>query len=163
MCEWLLHKGNQYFVLFYRCFMKVFVVVALFIISTANASSAQSPDFCRRHTLQPGEAIDGRFLGLPYEMMAFALAEKYCGAKPRPWKSLLLKAIQEKGCGPETEIYSEAEASMSRIEQASLTQLASGGDKGLNLSDQEVKDWAAQTVDIFGGCKVLMKAHGKIG
>ena len=139
----------------------MFRTVGAIVLSCSLVTLAygQSPRFCRMSFAQ-GEAIETRFTGLGIALTMYALAEKYCGAKPAPMGPKFLGYLEKQGCGPETEIYREIEISIDRLERASLRQLAQDGDAALSLSEQQVQDWATRASKELGGCKRLITVHG---
>jgi len=98
-------------------------------------------------------------MGLEYQIVGFALAEKYCGAKPKSMKSRFLGYLEKNGCGPGTEIHSEVGAVIARMEGSCLKFIAQGVDENVAMSRQQVEEWASNAVGELGGCEALIKAH----
>lgn len=67
--------------------------------------------------------------------------------------------IEKQGCGPETEIYTDVEKSIARMEGASLKLLAQDGNLKLVMSNKQVQKWASTTAKELGGCDTLKMAH----
>ncbi|AUW42831.1 hypothetical protein [Rhizobium leguminosarum] len=132
--------------------------LATLICSVPLAAVAQSPNYCR-NSFKQNEPIELRFMGLEYQILAFALAEKYCGAKPKSLKSRFLGYLEKNGCGPGTEIYSQVGAAIARMEGSSLKIIDMGAEENVAMSRQQVEEWASNTVAEFGGCEALTKAH----
>ena len=129
------------------------VLVACLIGSAANTGAY---DLCD-NKVEDGEEIDGRFMAVPYAIIAHALAEKHCGAEPRPMREKILSFIEETGCGPGTMIYSETEGAISRAESArDLKQLVFHGDPSVNPSSQQVREEAERIANELGGCEALI-------
>lgn len=122
---------------------------------------AQYPAYCDP-SARSGKASDGRFIGLPYLMMSHALAEKQCGASPKPLRNWIFGILVSEGCGPATPIYRELEQSASRIESANLRELVTEGIDMDRLSDKQVRDAAQSMTDQLGGCAKLIEWHRKL-
>ncbi|WET74986.1 hypothetical protein [Rhizobium croatiense] len=123
------------------------------------AANAQSANFCR-NTFTPNEPIESQFMGLEYALVMHVLAEKYCGVETRPMRPRFLGYIEKGGCNPGTEIYTDVEAAIAKMEAASLRSLAQGENPKLAMSNGEVQEWASAAVKELGGCDVLKRAHG---
>ncbi|WP_064711153.1 hypothetical protein [Rhizobium bangladeshense] len=121
------------------------------------AANAESANFCR-NSFNPNEAVESRFMGLEYALTAHVLAEKYCGAEPRPLRPRFLGYIEKHGCDSGTEIYKEVEAAIAKMEDAGLNLLAQENPK-LTMSDEQVREWASTATKELGGCDALKKAH----
>jgi hypothetical protein len=67
--------------------------------------------------------------------------------------------IEKQGCGPGTEIYTDVEESITKMEGASLKLLAQDGNPKLAMSSKQVQKWASMTSKELGGCDVLKRAH----
>ncbi|QKK24683.1 hypothetical protein FFM81_015645 [Rhizobium hidalgonense] len=132
--------------------------VAILTCVPLVAANAASPDFCRNR-IEPNEPLETRFMGLDYALMIHVLAEKYCGAEPTPMRPRFLGYIQKQGCPPGTEIYSDVEETIAKLEGASLKLLAQNGDPDLPLSERQVQDWAANAAKELGGCDALKSVH----
>ncbi|UWM76494.1 hypothetical protein N1937_04435 [Rhizobium sp. WSM4643] len=122
------------------------------------AANAEPPNFCRT-SFKPNEPIESRFMGIDYALIMHVLAERYCGAEPKPMRPRFLQYVEKQGCGPGTEIYSELEAAIAKTEGASLKLLAQDGDPGLALSEPQVQEWASSATQELGGCDALKAAH----
>ncbi|PZM15864.1 hypothetical protein [Rhizobium tubonense] len=131
---------------------------AILALAPLVAANAESPNYCR-NSFNPNEPIESRFMGLDYALVMHALAERYCGAEPKPMRPRFLGYIEKQGCGPETEIYSDVEKSIARMEGASLKVLAQGGNPKLAMSNKQVQKWASMTSKELGGCDALKRAH----
>ncbi|THK37325.1 hypothetical protein EHS39_13920 [Ensifer sp. MPMI2T] len=131
------------------------VLLVSVISSTANAGAYDRCD----QRIEKDEPNDGRFLGVPYAMIAHSLAEKHCGAKPRSMRGKILDFIEENGCGPGTMIYSEVDEAISRMEIADLKQIVFNGDRSINPSPQQIREEAERMVNSLGGCQALIRAH----
>ncbi|NKL80632.1 hypothetical protein [Rhizobium leguminosarum] len=122
------------------------------------AANAQPPNFCRT-SVKPNEPIESRFMGIEYALIMHVLAERYCGAEPKPMRPRFLQYVEKQGCGPGTEIYSDLEAAIAKMERASLKLLAQNGEAGLTISEPQVQEWASATTKELGGCDALKAAH----
>jgi hypothetical protein len=131
---------------------------ALLALVPLVAANAESANFCR-NSIKPNEPVELRFMGLEYALVIHALAERYCGAEPKPMRPRFLGYITKQGCDPGTEIYTDVEAAITQLEGANLKLLAQGGNPKLAMSDQQVQEWASSTVEELGGCDALKKAH----
>lgn len=98
-------------------------------------------------------------MGLEYALMAHVLAEKYCGAEPRPMGPRFLGYIEKQGCDSGTEIYTDVEAGIAKMEGGGLKLLAQGGNPKLTMSNEQVQEWASTAAKELGGCDALKKAH----
>ncbi|MBB2710050.1 hypothetical protein N2597_05720 [Rhizobium sophoriradicis] len=131
---------------------------ALLALVPLVAANAESANFCR-NSIKPNEPVELRFMGLEYALVIHVLAERYCRAEPKSMRPRFLGYIEKQGCNPGTEIYTDVEAAIARLEGASLKLLAQDGNPTLEMSDQQVQEWASTTVDALGGCDALKKAH----
>ncbi|MBY5796406.1 hypothetical protein HFN61_04765 [Rhizobium leguminosarum] len=122
------------------------------------AAHAEPPNYCR-NSFKPNEPIESRFMGIEYALIMHVLAERYCGAEPKPMRPRFLQYVEKQGCGPGTEIYSDLEAAIAKMEGASLKLLAQDGDPGLVISEPQVQEWASATTKELGGCDALKAAH----
>ncbi|MDC7743872.1 hypothetical protein [Rhizobium binxianense] len=122
------------------------------------AANAESANFCR-NSFKPNEPVELRFMGLEYALTAHVLAEKLCGSEPRPMRPRFLEYIEKQGCDPGTEIYTDVEAAIAKMEGASLKLLAQDGNPKLKMSNEEVQEWASAAAKELGGCDALKKAH----
>ncbi|MEZ2127154.1 MULTISPECIES: hypothetical protein [unclassified Sinorhizobium] len=122
------------------------------------AANAESPNFCR-NSFKPNEPIESRFMGLEYALTMHVLAERYCRAEPKPMRPRFLGYIEKQGCGPGTEIYTDVEKAIAKMEGASLKLLAQDGNPKLTMSNKQVQKWASTAAKEFGGCDALKKAH----
>ncbi|WFU08524.1 hypothetical protein QA646_14650 [Rhizobium sp. CB3090] len=140
--------------------MSKFLFVFLLACLIASSAGAEMPNFCKRSpNYNPGEPIDGRFMGVSYVIMMHAYAEKYCGAAHKSMRNKILQYIQKNGCGPDTEIYSDVEEWIAKGESFDLKQLVTEGRPNSHLSPKEVRKRAAMNVKELGGCSKLMKVH----
>ncbi|MDO3432275.1 hypothetical protein QWJ46_06220 [Rhizobium sp. CBN3] len=131
---------------------------ALFASAPLAAAHAESANFCR-NSFNPNEAVETRFMGLEYALIAHVLAERYCGAEPRPMGPRFLGYIEKQGCDSGTEIYKDVEAAIAKMEGAGLKLLAQNGNPKLTMSDEQVQEWASTATKELGGCDTLKKAH----
>ena len=122
------------------------------------AANAASPNLCR-NSFKPNEPIESRFMGIDYALMVHVLAEKYCGVEPKPMRPRFLGYIQKQGCPPGTEIYSDVEEAIAKLEGASLRVLAEADAPDLPISERQVQDWASSATKELGGCDALKNAH----
>ncbi|MCH4544754.1 hypothetical protein MK632_03015 [Rhizobium changzhiense] len=122
------------------------------------AAHAEQPNFCR-NSFKPNEPIESRFVGIDYALTMHVLAERYCGAEPKPMGPRFLQYVEKQGCGPGTEIYSDVEVAIATLEGASLKLLAQNGDPALAISEPQVQEWASATTKELGGCDPLKAAH----
>ncbi|MBY5767832.1 hypothetical protein V7798_23480 [Rhizobium laguerreae] len=122
------------------------------------AAHAEPPNHCR-NSFKPNEPIEPRFVGIDYALFMHVLAERYCGAEPKPMRPRFLQYVEKQGCGPRTEIYSDLEAAIAKMEGASLKLLAQNGDPSLAISEPQVQEWASATTKELGGCDGLKAAH----
>ena len=136
-----------------------FFCTCLLACLMSSPAMAQSSKYSCRVSAENLEQIDIRFVGMGYQLLAFSLAEKYCGAKPKPMKERFLGYLEKNGCGPGTEVYSVTEETVEKMEGASLATLAQGGTEEAVLSKQEVREWAESTTSALGGCGLLTKGH----
>ncbi|MBY5313692.1 hypothetical protein GR210_07445 [Rhizobium leguminosarum] len=123
-----------------------------------TAANAEQPNFCRT-SFKPNEPFESRFVGIDYALTMHVLAERYCGAEPKPIGPRFLQYVEKQGCGPGTEIYSDLEAAVAKMEGASLKLFAQNGDPGLAISEPQVQEWASSTTKELGGCDALKAAH----
>lgn len=130
----------------------------LICLVPASAMAQSSPGFCKTKGDGNG-GVDTRFLGIPFQLIVFSLAEKHCGAEPKPMRELFLGHLEKNGCGSGTEVYSETEATIKKLEYADLAQLAQGVEEGRAFSEQQATEWAVATVGALGGCDTLLKQH----
>ncbi|MGX5668178.1 hypothetical protein ACWKW9_19630 [Rhizobium daejeonense] len=130
-------------------------VLSFFVFAEVQA---QSPNFCRT-SFAPGEEIETRFMGLDYAIMVHALAEKYCGAKSVSMGTKFLGHLERNGCGSDTEVYRDVAKSIIKLQSASLKLMAADGDETLNLTKEQVENWAKDTSEQLGGCERLIKLH----
>jgi len=98
-------------------------------------------------------------MGIDYALMVHVLAEKYCGVEPKPMRPRFLGYIQKQGCPPGTEIYSDVEEAIAKLEGASLRVLAEAEAPDLPISERQVQDWASSATKELGGCDALKNAH----
>ncbi|WP_245293712.1 hypothetical protein [Rhizobium bangladeshense] len=82
------------------------------------AANAESTNFCR-NSIRPNESVELRFMGLEYALVIHFLAERYCGAEPKPMRPRFLGYIEKQGCNPGTEAYTDVGAAITRLEGAS--------------------------------------------
>jgi hypothetical protein len=122
---------------------------------------ARAYDICdNKLELEHGEPV-GPFFGLEYALIAHALAEKFCGAPATPMAPRFLVYAERRGCGPDTPIYAELKTSIAKLEAGDLESLASHGDPAVQLSPQQVEEWAGAAVEEYGGCKRLVEFHAR--
>lgn len=129
------------------------IALSVFAVTAVHAEGAR---FCRSR-FAPGEKIETRFLGIEYALMMHALAEKYCGAKPLPMEPKYLGYLERQGCDAKTEVHRDVKDSIRKLEGASLTLMAAGGDPNLPISEQQARDWARDAAEQLGGCRRLIQ------
>ncbi|NVD39024.1 hypothetical protein HT585_09180 [Ensifer sp. HO-A22] len=127
-------------------------------LASGGPAFAKTPSYCRT-SFGPNDPIQTRFMGLDFELIAFALAEKYCGAEPRSMQDRFLKRLERDGCRPGTEIYSDTEKAIAKLNASDLKRLAKDANAQSALSDHQVDAWAAETVAELGGCGRLIELH----
>ncbi|WP_246762729.1 hypothetical protein [Rhizobium sp. NZLR1] len=98
-------------------------------------------------------------MGIDYALMVHVLAEKYCGAEPKPMRPRFLGYIQKQGCPPGTQIYSDVEEAIAKLEGASLQFLAETEVPDLPISERQAQEWASSVTKELGGCDALKNAH----
>lgn len=134
------------------------IVAAASVVALPSISLAY--DLCDNQIdVENGEKPGGPLFGVGYAMIAYALAEKYCGAAPISMAPKILGYVQEHGCGPDTPIYSELKEAIAKLEAADLEFMAADGDPNLQLSPADVQEWARSAAEGLGGCSALVAAH----
>ncbi|MBX5165225.1 MULTISPECIES: hypothetical protein [unclassified Rhizobium] len=135
-----------------------YVCGVIFACVPLVAANAESPKFCR-NSIKLNEPIETRFMGIDYALMVHVLAEKYCGAEPKPMRPRFLGYIQKQGCPPGTQIYSDVEEAIAKLEGASLQFLAETEVPDLPISERQAQEWASSVTKELGGCDALKNAH----
>lgn len=136
---------------------RFFSLIALFLFPVSTVQ-AESPRYCKT-SFASGGKIETRFMGLSYQMLMYALAEKHCGAKPSPMGPKFLGYLERQGCDAKTEIYQDVAASISRFEGWNLKLMATEGDPSSSITEQQARDWAKNASEQLGGCESLLKLH----
>ncbi|MBB3656996.1 hypothetical protein FHX15_002224 [Rhizobium sp. BK650] len=134
-----------------------FFALILVLLPLVEAHAAPISSCTRGYA--PDEPVEGRFMALDYALIMHVLAERLCMAEPKPMRPRFLGYLEKHGCGPGTEIYTVYETAIAKMQDATIKQLAQDGDENLQLSENQVREWASTAVKELGGCDGLKKVH----
>lgn len=136
-------------------------MVSLFpALTSAPASAADTFDRCdMKLEIEKGEKL-GPFMGVPYLMLSWSLAERVCHADHLPMVRYVEKMVKAEGCGPDTEISRDLKHSAIEMDKLSLAQILEITDPA--VTDEAVKKEAESAVDQFGGCEDVLISRQNI-
>ncbi|ESZ47325.1 hypothetical protein ACYG9R_12955 [Mesorhizobium sp. RSR565B] len=134
----------------------------LFALATMLAPTGlRAADYCD-DKIELGESPDGLAMTMVGSMMSLVLAERYCGALPKPFSQIYVVVEEGHGCGPRVRLEAEFKKKMEE-EKATDAMIADSVmhdliADGTDLPQAEMDKRAKAIIEgQLGGCSKLLK------